>query len=66
MSLYWDVDKTANQISVYTGREPLIESQGPAWFVGGGSEHSVLYQYQLYNAKNVSPQLRYQEDPFRT
>lgn len=32
----------------------LIESQGPSWFYGTGSEHSVLYQYQVSNAQNVS------------
>ncbi|KAB5582896.1 exo-1,3-beta-D-glucanase [Coniochaeta sp. 2T2.1] len=46
-------DTTANQISVYTGRGALIESQGPSWFFGSGSEHSALYQYQLYKAKDI-------------
>lgn len=32
----------------------LIESAGPCWFYGTGSEHAVLYQYQLNKAKNVS------------
>lgn len=31
----------------------LIESQGPSWFYGTGSEHYVMYQYQLHKAKNV-------------
>ena len=46
-------DKTANQISVYGARGMLIESQGPSWFYGTGSEHAVLYNYQLSNANNV-------------
>src|SRR3569833_75211 len=54
MNMYEVFDFSAAQISVYTGRGTLIESQGPSWFVGGGSEHSALYQYQLYKAKNVS------------
>ncbi len=54
MNMYDEWDSTANQISVYTGRGTLIESQGPSWFIGSGSEHSALYQYQLYKAKNVS------------
>ncbi|KAK4247523.1 glucan 1,3-beta-glucosidase [Corynascus novoguineensis] len=53
MNMYWEFDSTANQISVYTARGTLIESQGPSWFVGGGSEHSTLYQYQLYKAKDI-------------
>ena len=52
-SLYWEFDKLASQISIYGGRGMLIESQGPCWFYGTGSEHVVLYQYQLYNAKNI-------------
>lgn len=47
-------DSSASQISVYGARGMLIESQGPSWFYGTGSEHSVLYQYQLSNAQNVS------------
>jgi hypothetical protein len=31
----------------------LIESQGPTWMYGTASEHSVLYQYNLYNAANI-------------
>ena len=46
-------DKTANQVSVYAGRGLLVESQGPCWFYGSSSEHSVLYQYQIYNATDV-------------
>lgn len=46
-------DKTANQISIYGARGMLIESQGPSWFYGTGSEHAVLYNYQLSNATNV-------------
>ncbi|KAM7192998.1 Exo-beta-1,3-glucanase [Rhypophila sp. PSN 637] len=53
MSLYWEFDKLASQVSLYSGRGMLIESQGPCWFYGTGSEHTVLYQYQLYNAKNI-------------
>ena len=54
MNMYDEWDSTANQISIYTGRGTLIESQGPSWFIGSGSEHSALYQYQLYKAKDVS------------
>jgi hypothetical protein len=53
MSLYWEFDKLASQISLYSGRGILIESQGPCWFYGTGSEHTVLYQYELYYAKNI-------------
>ncbi|KAI8623454.1 hypothetical protein F5Y19DRAFT_458390 [Xylariaceae sp. FL1651] len=52
-SVYDSPDKLVNQISIYGARGMLIESQGPSWFYGSGSEHSVLYNYQLYNAKSV-------------
>ncbi len=54
VSVYDSPDKLINQISIYGARGMLIESQGPSWFYGSGSEHSVLYNYQLYNAKDVS------------
>lgn len=40
-------------ISVYSGRGFLIESQGPTWMYGTAAEHSQMYQYQLYNASNI-------------
>lgn len=40
-------------IEVYSARGILIESQGPTWLYGTASEHNVLYQYQLLNAKNI-------------
>ncbi|PMB63819.1 putative glucan endo-1,3-beta-glucosidase [Beauveria bassiana] len=46
-------DSSATQISVFAARGMLIESQGPSWFYGGGSEHSVLYNYLLSGAKSV-------------
>ncbi|KAI1272435.1 glycoside hydrolase family 55 protein [Xylaria sp. FL0933] len=52
-SVYDSPDKLINQVSIYGARGMLIESQGPSWFYGSGSEHSVLYNYQLYNAKSV-------------
>ncbi|OAQ96933.1 hypothetical protein LLEC1_04234, partial [Akanthomyces lecanii] len=46
-------DSSATQISVFAARGMLIESQGPSWFYGGGSEHSVLYNYLLSGAASV-------------
>lgn len=51
---YDNFDPSANQVSIYGARGMLIESKGPAWFYGTSSEHSVLYNYQLSNAANVS------------
>ncbi|KAI9159157.1 Glucan 1,3-beta-glucosidase [Paramyrothecium foliicola] len=44
---------TDAQINIFTGRGVLIESQGPCWFYGSGSEHHQLYQYQLSGAKDI-------------
>lgn len=41
------------QIDIYNGRGILIESEGPMWFYGSGSEHSMLYNYQLAGASNI-------------
>ncbi|KAI9159080.1 Glucan 1,3-beta-glucosidase [Paramyrothecium foliicola] len=41
------------EISIYAGRGVLIESQGPSWWWGCGSEHTQLYQWQLEGAKNL-------------
>ncbi|PGH19016.1 hypothetical protein AJ79_00050 [Helicocarpus griseus UAMH5409] len=53
MSVYNSPDKIANQISLYAARGTLIESEGPSWFYGTGSEHTVMYQYQVYGAKDI-------------
>ncbi|KAL8675620.1 MAG: hypothetical protein Q9168_000132 [Polycauliona sp. 1 TL-2023] len=43
-----------SQIDIYNGRGVLIESkENPVWMYGTSSEHSVLYNYQIVNAKNV-------------
>jgi len=51
--VYHEEEATRFQISIYGARGILIESEDPSWFYGGASEHAVLYQYQLVNAKNV-------------
>lgn len=54
----WNADHDLDEqdglqmISLYSGRGVLSESQGPVWMVGTGSEHHVMYQYSLINAKN--------------
>jgi glucan 1,3-beta-glucosidase len=42
-----------NQINIYNGRGILFESTKAAWLWGTASEHSVLYNYQFQNARNV-------------
>jgi len=47
-----DIDQ-GSQINVYNTRGFLCESQGPMWLYGTAMEHSVLYQYNFVNARNV-------------
>ncbi|KAI9148707.1 glucan 1,3-beta-glucosidase precursor [Paramyrothecium foliicola] len=51
--VYLEAKPEVNQISLFGARGVLIESQGPVWIYGSGSEHVIFYQYQLLNAKNV-------------
>lgn len=53
-----------DQISVYSARGVLVESQGPTWMYGTASEHNVLYQYQLSNAKNIYMGMIQTESPY--
>ena len=60
-----DLDIPAQtQIDVYVARGILIESQGPTWLYGTASEHCVLYQYQLNNAKDLYMGMIQTESPY--
>lgn len=50
-----DIDDQANtQITIYSGRGLYIESErGQFWLYGTGSEHHVLYQYQIANTAHI-------------
>lgn len=41
------------RLSVFAARGILIESQGPTWIYGSASEHNTLYQYNIYNARDL-------------
>jgi glucan 1,3-beta-glucosidase len=41
------------RINIYGARGVLIGSQGPSWIHSASNEHSTLYNWQLYNAKNI-------------
>ncbi|USW54691.1 Putative pectate lyase superfamily protein [Septoria linicola] len=42
-----------DQIDIYNGRGMLVESEGPLWLYGSGSEHNMLYNYQFSGASNI-------------
>lgn len=49
-----ELDRTDHsQINIYNGRGVLIESQGSVWLYGTAFEHSMLYNYNVANAKEV-------------
>ncbi|KZP09346.1 glycoside hydrolase family 55 protein [Athelia psychrophila] len=41
-----------SQISVFSGRGILSQSNGPVWMIGAASEHHSLYQFNLVGAKD--------------
>jgi len=53
-----------NQINIFNGRGVLVESQKAVWMYGTSSEHSVLYNYQINNAKNVFMSMIQSETPY--
>ena len=59
-----DLDrKDLAQVDIYTGRGILIESK-LAYLWGTASEHAVMYQYQLSNAKNILMGMIQTESPY--
>ena len=48
-----DPNPDHGQIDIYNGRTLLVESQGPVYFYGGSMEHSMLYNYNIANARNI-------------
>ncbi|KAH7333308.1 exo-1,3-beta-D-glucanase [Rhexocercosporidium sp. MPI-PUGE-AT-0058] len=61
-----DIDSNVaqTQIDIYVARGILIESQGPTWLYGTASEHCVLYQYQLFNARDIFLGMIQTESPY--
>ena len=53
-----------DQINVYNARGLLVESQGPVWMYGTAFEHSLLYQYNLYGAKDILMAMIQTETPY--
>ncbi|KAI0700911.1 glucan 1,3-beta-glucosidase [Cytidiella melzeri] len=52
------------QVSLYSGRGIMSESQGPVWLIGTASEHHIVYQYYLKGAKNHYIGLAQTESPY--
>ncbi|KAG8762427.1 hypothetical protein FRC12_009041 [Ceratobasidium sp. 428] len=58
-------DESERQLDIYTGRGILSQSaNGPVWLIGTGSEHHVLYQYNIEGSKNVYAGLIQTETPY--
>ncbi|KIM87551.1 glycoside hydrolase family 55 protein [Piloderma croceum F 1598] len=52
------------QLSLFSGRGILSESQGPVWMIGTASEHHVMYQYSLVGAQDHYMGLIQTETPY--
>ncbi|KAJ7771686.1 exo-beta-1,3-glucanase [Mycena metata] len=52
-----------SQLTIFSGRGILSESQGPVWMIGT-AEHHTLYQYSLVNAKDHWMALIQTETPY--
>jgi len=53
-----------SRVTLFSGRGILSESQGPVWMIGTSSEHHVLYEYRLVNAKDHWMGLIQTESPY--
>jgi hypothetical protein len=59
-----DDEITNAQVNIFVARGMLVESQGPSWFYGTASEHSIMYQYQLYGAQTLYMSMIQTETPY--
>ncbi|KAH8714014.1 putative glucan endo-1,3-beta-glucosidase [Beauveria bassiana] len=48
-----DAENNMEQLSVYSARGILVESQKATFLYGTASEHSVFYQYNFHRASNI-------------
>jgi hypothetical protein len=59
-----DAYNNMEQLSVYSARGALIESQKATWLYGTASEHSVFYQYNFLGAQNIFTTMIQTESPY--
>ncbi|KAL1890787.1 hypothetical protein Sste5346_008112 [Sporothrix stenoceras] len=53
-----------SQMSVYSARGMLVESQKATWLYGTASEHRVFYQYNFKDARNIFTTMLQSESPY--
>lgn len=68
-SWFWVADHNLDfaapeQLTIYSARGVLIQSQGPVWLWGTASEHSILYNYQFDGAQSLFSGLMQSETPY--
>ncbi|KAJ3225503.1 hypothetical protein HDU78_010638, partial [Chytriomyces hyalinus] len=54
----------STQVSIFTGRGVLIESESPVWLYGTAAEHNQLYNYQFSGASNIFAAMLQSETPY--
>ena len=52
------------QLTIYTARGALFQSQGPVWLWGTASEHSILYNYQFDGVQALFAGFMQSETPY--
>jgi len=57
-------DPAEGQITIYSGRGILSESEGPVWMIGTASEHHTIYQYNFVSAEAHYIGLAQTESPY--
>ncbi|KAI8201600.1 hypothetical protein COL154_003923 [Colletotrichum chrysophilum] len=58
-------DPTYTQVTIYAGRGLLIEATaGKIWLSASGVEHHTLYQYQLYQTRDIYMGMIQTETPY--
>ncbi|CZT23764.1 related to glucan 1,3-beta-glucosidase [Ramularia collo-cygni] len=68
-SWFWVADhdlevNNQTQISIFSARGCLIQSQGAVWLWGSASEHSMIYNYQFDSVKAVFGGFMQTETPY--
>jgi len=59
-----DANNTMAQVSVYSARGLLVESQTATWLYGTSSEHNVYYQYNFHDVQNIFTTMIQTQSPY--
>ena len=68
-SWFWVADHeldsgASKQLTIYSARGALFQSQGPVWLWGTASEHSIMYNYQFDGVQALFSGFMQSETPY--